>query len=59
MKNISIGRLVLIIGILILSLGLLCNSFGLLTTSAFRAVVLVGIIAEAAALFLILKRREF
>ena len=59
MKKISIGRLVSIIGILILSVGLLCNSFGLLTTSAFRAVVLVGIIAEAAALFLTLKRREF
>jgi len=59
MKNISIGRLISFIGILILCIGLICNGFELLSITAFRIIVLVGIIAQVIALVFTLKKNEF
>lgn len=59
MKNLSIGRLIGFIGILILSIGLICNAFEFISITAFRIIVLVGIIIEVVALVFILKRNEF
>lgn len=59
MKKISIGRLISLIGILVLSIGLICNAFEIVSITAFRIIVLIGIIAEVVALIIILKRSEF
>ncbi len=59
MKNISIGRLTSSIGTLILSLGLICNGLKLISITAFRIIVLVGIIAHVIALVFALKKNEF
>jgi len=59
MKKISIGRLISFIGILVLSIGLICNAFEFVSITAFRIIVLVGIIMEVVALFFILKKSEF
>lgn len=53
------GRILSLTGILILAVGLICNGFELLPEAGFRAVVLAGILVQAAALVLILKRSEF
>lgn len=59
MKNSSIGRLISSIGTLIISVGLICNGLELLSTTAFRIIVLVGIIAQVIALIFSLKKKEF
>ncbi|MBQ9920694.1 MAG: hypothetical protein IJO52_00775 [Clostridia bacterium] len=59
MKKIGIGRFIALIGILVLSIGLICNSFEFVSITAFRIIVLVGIITEVVALILILKKSEF
>ena len=59
MKKIGVGRALSLIGIVILSIGLVGNGFELLPQAGFRAVVLVGILVQAAALVLILKKSEF
>ena len=59
MRRIGIGRLTSLIGILVLSIGLICNAFEIVSITAFRIIVLAGIIAEVAALILILKKNEF
>lgn len=59
MKKIGIGRALSLTGILILAVGLVCNGFELLPAAGFRIVVLAGILVQAAALFLILKKSEF
>jgi len=59
MRRIGIGRLISLIGILVLSIGLICNAFEIVSITAFRIIVLAGIIAEVAALILILKKNEF
>lgn len=59
MKKISIGRLISFIGILVLSIGLICNAFEFVSITAFRIIVLVGIIMEVVALIFILKKSEF
>lgn len=59
MKKTSIGRLISLVGILVLSIGLICNAFEFISITAFRIIVLVGIITEVAALILILKKSEF
>ena len=59
MKKISIGRLIGLIGILVLSIGLICNAFEFVSITAFRIIVLVGIIMEVLALIFILKKNEF
>ena len=59
MKNISIGRLISFIGTLILSVGLSCNGFELISITAFRIIVLVGILVHVIALVFSLKKNEF
>lgn len=59
MKKIGIGRLVSLIGILVLSVGLVCNAFEIVSITAFRMIVLAGIITEVIALVFILKKSEF
>lgn len=59
MKNISIGRLISSIGILVLSIGLICNGFEFISITAFRIIVLIGIVFQAIALGFILKKSEF
>ena len=59
MKKIGIGRLSSLIGILVLSIGLICNAFEFVSITAFRIIVLVGIIMEVVALIFILKKSEF
>ena len=55
----SVGRIISVVGMLILCIGLLCNSFGLISVTMFRFIVLVGIIVNLIALYVILKRKEF
>ena len=55
----SVGRIVSVIGILILCVGLLCNGFELISNTLFRIIVLLGIIVNMVALYIILKRDEF
>ncbi len=59
MKKFSIGRLISLIGILVLAIGLICNAFEFVSITAFRIIVLVGIITEVVALIFILKKSEF
>ena len=59
MKKISISRLISLVGILVLSIGLICNAFEFVSITAFRIIVLVGIILEVVALVFILKKSEF
>lgn len=59
MKNISTGRLISSIATLLLSIGLICNGFELISITAFRIIVLVGIIVQVIALVFILKKNEF
>ena len=59
MKKIGIGRLISLTGILVLSMGLVCNAFDFVSITAFRIIVLVGIITEVVALVFILKKSEF
>ncbi|MBQ3140820.1 MAG: hypothetical protein IJC25_02525 [Clostridia bacterium] len=59
MKNVSIGRLISLLGILILSVGLICSGFELVSVTVFRIIVLVGIVTQAIALIVILKKKEF
>ena len=59
MKKIGISRLISLIGILVLSIGLICNGFEFVSITAFRIIVLIGIILEVVALIFILKRSEF
>lgn len=59
MKKIGIGRLISLIGILFLSIGLICNAFEFVSITAFRIIVLIGIITEVVALIFILKKSEF
>ena len=59
MKNLSIGRIICSIGILILSIGLICNGFEFVSITAFRIIVLIGIITEVVALVFILKKSEY
>ena len=58
MKKIRIGRLISFIGILVLSIGLICNAFEFVSITAFRIIVLVGIIMDVVALIFILKKSE-
>ena len=58
-RKYSVGRIVSIIGILILCMGLLCNGFELISITMFRIIVLIGIIVNMIALYIILKRKEF
>ena len=58
-RKYSVGRIVSIIGILILCVGLLCNGFELISITMFRIIVLIGIIVNMIALYIILKRKEF
>ena len=55
----SAGRIISVVGMLILCIGLLCNSFDLISVTMFRFIVLVGIIVNLIALYVILKRKEF
>ena len=59
MKRLSIGRIISFIGILILAIGLIFNSFELISLTAFRIIVLVGIITQIVALILILTKKEY
>jgi len=59
MKKIGIGRIFSLIGILVLSIGLICNAFEFVSFTAFRIIVLVGLITEVVALIFILKKSEF
>ena len=59
MKNVRIGRLISLLGILILSVGLICSGFELVSVTVFRIIVLVGIVTQAIALIVILKKKEF
>ena len=58
-RKYSVGRIVSIIGILILCVGLLCNGFELISITMFRIIVLIGIIVNMIALYIILKKKEF
>ena len=58
-RKYSVGRIVSIIGILILCMGLLCNGFELISITMFRIIVLIGIIVNMIALYIILKKKEF
>ena len=57
--KISTGRLLSILGILILCAGLLCNAFEWISHTAFRAIVVTGIITQVAAFIFIIKSNEF
>ena len=59
MKKIGIGRLISLIGIWLLSIGLICYAFEFVSITAFRIIVLIGIITEVVALIFILKKSEF
>ena len=55
----SIGQWLSLIGTLILCIGLLFNGLEIISNDLFRFIVLIGVIIHAAALAVILKRKQF
>lgn len=58
-QKMSMGQWISLIGTLILCIGLLFNGFELISPSAFRLIVLLGVIVHGAALAVILKQHQF
>lgn len=58
-RKVSIGQLISIIGTLIICVGLFCNGLEVISNTVFRIIVLVGIIAQAIALFSFSRERNF